>query len=71
MAIVNNMSDIKQVSFFMEVNSLNDHLTVNDLCFLGWEHATIVQNRKDGVQVSFDLTKRIDLRAANKKALEN
>jgi DNA polymerase-3 subunit alpha len=33
--------------------------------------ATIVQNRKDGVQVSFDLTKRIDLRAANKKALEN
>jgi hypothetical protein len=29
--------------------------------------ATIVQNRKDGeVQVSFDLTKRIDLRAIKK-----
>jgi DNA polymerase-3 subunit alpha len=26
---------------------------------------------KTEVQVSFDLTKRIDLRAANKKALEN
>jgi DNA polymerase-3 subunit alpha len=39
----------------------------------GWAGAvaTIVQNRKEKVQVSFDLTKRIDLRAANKKALEN
>jgi DNA polymerase-3 subunit alpha len=34
--------------------------------------ATIVQNRKEGKYKSvFDLTKRIDLRAANKKALEN
>ncbi|MNF33651.1 DNA polymerase III subunit alpha [compost metagenome] len=34
--------------------------------------ATIVENRKDGKYKSiFDLTKRIDLRAANKKALEN
>jgi DNA polymerase-3 subunit alpha len=34
--------------------------------------ATIVENRKDGRYKSiFDLTKRIDLRAANKKALEN
>ncbi len=33
---------------------------------------TIVENRKDGKYKSvFDLTKRIDLRAANKKALEN
>jgi DNA polymerase-3 subunit alpha len=34
--------------------------------------ATIVENRKDGKYKSiFDLTKRIDLRSANKKALEN
>ena len=34
--------------------------------------ATIVESRKDGKYKSiFDLTKRIDLRAANKKALEN
>lgn len=33
---------------------------------------TIVENRKDGKYKSiFDLTKRVDLRAANKKALEN
>jgi DNA polymerase-3 subunit alpha len=33
---------------------------------------TIVENRKDGKYKSvFDLTKKIDLRAANKKALEN
>jgi DNA polymerase III alpha subunit len=46
-------------------------------CVLGWERSkggsssTIVQNEKTEVQVGFDLTKRIDLRAANKKALEN
>ena len=34
--------------------------------------ATIVENRKDGKYLSaFDLAKRIDLRAANKKAFEN
>ncbi|WP_348824067.1 DNA polymerase III subunit alpha [Flavobacterium aestuarii] len=34
--------------------------------------ATIVENRKDGKYKSiFDLAKRIDLRAANKKAIEN
>ena len=34
--------------------------------------ATIVENRKDGHYKSiFDLAKRIDLRAANKKAFEN
>src|SRR5690625_6078342 len=34
--------------------------------------ATIVENRKDGKYRSvFDLAKRIDLRAANKRALEN
>jgi len=33
---------------------------------------TIVENRKDGKYKSiFDLTKRVDLRAANKKAIEN
>ncbi len=33
---------------------------------------TIVENRKDGKYKSiFDLAKRIDLRAANKKAFEN
>ncbi len=33
---------------------------------------TIVENRKDGTYKSiFDLAKRIDLRAANKKAIEN
>ena len=33
---------------------------------------TIVENRKDGKYKSiFDLTKRIDLRSANKKAIEN
>jgi hypothetical protein len=32
--------------------------------------ATIVQTERREVQIGFDLTKRIDLRAANKKALK-
>jgi DNA polymerase-3 subunit alpha len=92
----NNMSDIKQVSFFMEeckrmglevlgpdVNESHYKFTVNDNYAVRFGMgaikgvgagavATIVQNRKDGKYKSvFDLTKRIDLRAANKKALEN
>jgi DNA polymerase-3 subunit alpha len=92
----NNMSDIKQVSFFMEeckrmglqvlgpdVNESYYKFTVNDDYAVRFGMgaikgvgqgavATIVENRKDGKYKSiFDLTKRIDLRAANKKALEN
>ncbi|UFH36481.1 DNA polymerase III subunit alpha [Flavobacterium acetivorans] len=92
----NNMSDIKQVSFFMEeckrmglqvlgpdVNESFHKFTVNDDYAVRFGMgaikgvgsgavATIVENRKDGKYKSiFDLTKRIDLRAANKKALEN
>lgn len=92
----NNMSDIKQVSFFMEeckrmglqvlgpdVNESFYKFTVNDDYAIRFGMgaikgvgsgavATIVENRKDGKYKSiFDLTKRIDLRAANKKALEN
>jgi DNA polymerase-3 subunit alpha len=92
----NNMSDIKQVSFFMEeckrmglqvlgpdVNESFYKFTVNDDYAVRFGMgavkgvgsgavATIVENRKDGRYKSiFDLTKRIDLRAANKKALEN
>jgi len=92
----NNMSDIKQVSFFMEeckrmglqvlgpdVNESFYKFTVNDQYAVRFGMgavkgvgsgavATIVENRKDGKYKSiFDLTKRIDLRAANKKALEN
>ncbi|OOG71179.1 DNA polymerase III subunit alpha [Flavobacterium sp. A45] len=92
----NNMSDIKQVSFFMEeckrmglqvlgpdVNESFYKFTVNDDYAVRFGMgaikgvgqgavATIVENRKDGKYKSiFDLTKRIDLRAANKKALEN
>ena len=92
----NNMSDIKQVSFFMEeckrmglqvlgpdVNESFYKFTVNDAYAVRFGMgaikgvgsgavATIVENRKDGRYKSiFDLTKRIDLRAANKKALEN
>ncbi|NGY38934.1 DNA polymerase III subunit alpha [Flavobacterium sp. XN-5] len=92
----NNMSDIKQVSFFMEeckrmglevlgpdVNESFYKFTVNDNYAVRFGMgaikgvgagavATIVENRKDGKYKSvFDLTKRIDLRAANKKALEN
>jgi DNA polymerase-3 subunit alpha len=90
------MSDIKQVSFFMEeckrmglqvlgpdVNESFYKFTVNDDYAVRFGMgaikgvgsgavATIVENRKDGKYKSiFDLTKRIDLRAANKKALEN
>jgi DNA polymerase-3 subunit alpha len=61
-----------------DVNESHYKFTVNDnyAVRLGWERlkvgagavATIVQNRKE-VQVSFDLTKRIDLRG-QKKALK-
>ena len=92
----NNMSDIKQVSFFMEeckrmglqvlgpdVNESFYKFTVNEDYAVRFGMgaikgvgsgavATIVENRKNGKYKSiFDLTKRIDLRAANKKALEN
>ena len=92
----NNMSDIKQVSFFMEeckrmglkvlgpdVNESYYKFTVNDDYAVRFGMgaikgvgsgavATIVENRKNSNYKSiFDLTKRIDLRAANKKALEN
>jgi len=92
----NNMSDIKQVSFFMEeckrmglqvlgpdVNESFYKFTVNEnyavrfgigaVKGVGMNAVqTIVENRKEGKYKSiFDLAKRIDLRAANKKALEN
>ena len=92
----NNMSDIKQVSFFMEeckrmglqvlgpdVNESFYKFTVNDDYAIRFGMgaikgvgsgavATIVENRKDAKYKSiFDLAKRIDLRAANKKAIEN
>ena len=92
----NNMSDIKQVSFFMEeckrmglqvlgpdVNESFYKFTVNDDYAVRFGMgaikgvgsgavATIVENRKGGKYKSiFDLAKRIDLRAANKKAIEN
>ncbi|RTY91377.1 DNA polymerase III subunit alpha [Flavobacterium sp. GT3R68] len=92
----NNMSDIKQVSFFMEeckrmglqvlgpdVNESFYKFTVNENYAVRFGIGavkgvgmgavqTIVENRKDGKYKSiFDLAKRIDLRAANKKALEN
>lgn len=92
----NNMSDIKQVTFFMDeckrmglevlgpdVNESFYKFTVNDRGAVrfgmgaikgvgGNAVATIVENRKDGKYKSiFDLSKRIDLRAANKKAFEN
>ncbi|OAB79944.1 DNA polymerase III subunit alpha [Cochleicola gelatinilyticus] len=92
----NNMSDIKQVTFFMEeckrmgmevlgpdVNESFYKFTVNDRGAVrfgmgaikgvgGNAVATIVEHRKDGKYKSiFDLSKRIDLRAANKKAFEN
>ena len=92
----NNMSDIKQVSFFMEeckrmglkvlgpdVNESFYKFTVNDDYAVRFGIGavkgvgmgaveTIVANRKDSKYKSiFDLTKRIDLRAANKKAIEN
>jgi len=92
----NNMSDIKQVSFFMEeckrmglqvlgpdVNESFYKFTVNDDYAVRFGMgaikgvgsgavATIVESRKEGKYKSiFDLAKRIDLRAANKKAFEN
>jgi len=92
----NNMSDIKQVSFFMEeckrmglevlgpdVNESFYKFTVNDNNAVRFGIGavkgvganavdTIVQNRKDESYKSiFDLAKKIDLRAANKKAFES
>ena len=92
----NNMSDIKQVSFFMEeckrmglkvlgpdVNESFYKFTVNDDYAVRFGIGavkgvgmgavqTIVEKRKDSKYKSiFDLAKRIDLRAANKKAIEN
>nr|MBC7613249.1 DNA polymerase III subunit alpha [Pseudopedobacter sp.] len=92
----NNMSDIKQVTFFMEecqrmglevlgpdVNESFYKFTVNDSNAIRFGMGavkgvgagaveTIVENRKDSKYKSiFDFAKRVDLRAANKKALEN
>lgn len=92
----NNMSDIKQVSFFMEecrrmglqvlgpdVNESFYKFTVNENYAVRFGIGavkgvgmgaveTIVSNRKTGRYKSiFDMAKRIDLRAANKKAFEN
>lgn len=92
----NNMSDIKQVSFFMEeckrmglavlgpdVNESFYKFTVNDDYAVRFGIGavkgvgmgavnTIVENRKEGSYKSiFDLAKRVDQRAANKKAIEN
>ena len=92
----NNMSEIKQVSFFMEeckrmglqvlgpdVNESFYKFTVNENYAVRFGMGaikgvgmgaveTIVENRKEGKYKSiFDLAKRIDLRAANKKAFEN
>ena len=92
----NNMSDIKQVSFFMEeckrmglqvlgpdVNESFYKFTVNDNYAVRFGIGavkgvgmgavnTIVENRKEGKYKSiFDLAKRVDQRAANKKAIEN
>ncbi|TVZ25875.1 DNA polymerase-3 subunit alpha [Gillisia sp. Hel_I_86] len=94
----NNMSDIKQVTFFMEeckrmklkvlgpdVNESFHKFSVNKENAVRFGMgavkgvgsgavATIVENRKteQGPYKSiFDMAKRLDLRAANKKALEN
>ncbi|PKP25291.1 MAG: DNA polymerase III subunit alpha [Bacteroidetes bacterium HGW-Bacteroidetes-2] len=92
----NNMSDIKEVTKFMEeckrmglavlgpdVNESYYKFTVNNKGAVRFGMgavkgvganavATIVENRKEGIYKSvFDLAKRIDLRAANKKAFEN
>ncbi len=94
----NNMSDIKQVTFFMEeckrmklkvlgpdVNESFHKFSVNKENAVRFGMgavkgvgsgavATIVENRKTekGPYKSiFDMAKRLDLRAANKKALEN
>lgn len=92
----NNMSDIKQISFFMEeckrmglavlgpcVNESFYKFTVNESYAIRFGMGaikgvgsgavvTIVENRKAAKYRSiFDLAKRVDLRAANKKAFEN
>ena len=92
----NNMSDIKQVTFFMEecrrlglkvlgpdVNESFYKFAVNDEQAIRFGMGaikgvgkgaveTIIEHRKDQRYDSiFDLVKRIDLRAANKKAFEN
>ena len=92
----NNMSDIKQISFFMEeckrmglqvlgpdVNESFYKFTVNDNYAVRFGMGavkgvganaveTIVQNRKDESYKSiFNLAKKVDLRAANKKAFES
>ncbi len=93
----NNMSDIKQVTFFMDeckrmgltvlgpdVNESFHKFAVNDQGAIRFGMgavkgvgssavATIVEHRKkDGIYKSvFDLSKRVDLRSANKKAFEN
>ncbi len=92
----NNMSDIKQVSFFMEeckrmglevlgpdVNESFYKFTVNEKQAIRFGMGavkgvgmgaveTIIENRKDANYKSiFDVAKRVDLRAANKKAFEN
>ncbi len=92
----NNMSDIKQVSFFMEeckrmglevlgpdVNESFYKFTVNNNYAVRFGIGavkgvgmgavnTIVENRKENKYKSiFDMAKRVDLRAANKKAFEN
>ena len=92
----NNMSDIKQVTFFMEeckrmgLNVLGPDVNESFYKFTVSEEKsvrfglgavkgvgvgaveTIVKNREGAKYKSiFDMSKRIDLRAANKKALEN
>ena len=92
----NNMSDIKQVTFFMEecrrmgltvlgpdVNESFHKFTVNDEGAIRFGMgavkgvgrgavATIIEHRASAkYQSVIDMTQRIDLRAANKKALEN
>ncbi len=94
----NNMSDIKQVTFFMEeckrmklkvlgpdVNESYYKFSVNKEYAVRFGMgaikgvgagavATIIENRKTAAgpyKSIFDMAKRIDLRAANKKAFEN
>ena len=92
----NNMSDIKQVTFFMEeckrmglqvlgpdVNESYHKFTVNDEYAIrfgmgavkgvgaGAVETIIINREKEKYKNIFDFTKKVDLRAANKKALEN